>query len=824
MIKDTNFEYGHDKKYKNLAADEGFWLRSRQVQVLYDQFWIGQAGSIASGVFLVVIFWTVTPRSILITWFAIFMLLAALRLALTSRYHRSPSVPEQANHWLAWFIVGTVMSGTTWGSIIIVLIPDGSLVHTSFALLFTGALTAGTVAAYSVVKGAFLAFSFPALIPSALYLLGKGEKVEIVIGSGTLMFFGFLSLNALRMHKTLLQGLRLQLENAQLIAHLDQEKKRIEKLNAQLERRVAERTADLSKSNTYLQKEIAERKRAEEALRQAAAVFENTTEGAMITDTKGRIIAVNQAFTEITGYTQIDVEGKTPRLFDSDRHDESFYIAVSNSIAETGRWKGEIWKRRKNGEVFPLWLTINTVLNDRGRVTHYVSVFSDITHFKESQKQLEQLAHHDPLTGLPNRLLFHARVEHALERARREGGRVAVLFFDLDHFKNINDSLGHPAGDRLLQAVTERLRDSVREEDTVARLGGDEFTLLLEGLQEPKYAGLVAEKALQVLASPFDLYEHEAYITGSVGISLFPDDGQDVTTLLKNADSALYQAKAQGRNSYHFYTKNLTAAALERLALESSLRRGVARGEFILYYQPQVDLIDGQVIGAEALIRWRHPERGLVFPADFIPLCESTGLIVMLGEWVLRTACAQAKCWQNEGLPPLRMAVNVSSIQITRGQITQTVDRALKETGLEPCFIELEITEGLIMQQTQQTLAILAALKNMGVRLAIDDFGTGYSSLSYLKRLPLHRLKIDKSFVCDIPEDADDVAITRAIISLGDHLHLTVVAEGVETQAQMEFLRSNGCDEAQGYLYGAPLPAAEFADLVRHSYTMNNKV
>ncbi len=802
-------------KGQDLTAEEKLWLRSKQVEVLYEQSWIGQMGSMASAVFLVVLFWTVTPRPVLVTWFVVFILLAALRLAITYRYYRSLPLPEQANDWLAWFIVGTVMSGTIWGSIIIVLAPDNSLVYTSFALLCTGALTAGAVAAYSVIMGAFLAFSFPALIPSGLYLLSKGEKVEVVIGCGTLMFFGFLLLNALRIHKTLLQGLRLQFENAQLIAHLAKEKDHMKKLNEQLEQRVTERTADLSESNVSLQKEISERKRTEEALSQTAAVFENTTEGAMITDTKAKIIAINRAFTEITGYKQIDVVGKSPSLLDSDRHDELFYKAISDTIARTGRWKGEIWKRRKTGEAFPLWLTINTVLNDQGRVTHYVSVFSDITHFKESQKQLEQLAHHDPLTGLPNRLLFQARVEHALERARREGGRVAVLFFDLDHFKNINDSLGHPAGDRLLQAVTERLRDSVREEDTVARLGGDEFTLLLEELQEPKYAGVVAEKALQVLAKPFTLYGHEAYVTGSVGISLFPDDGQDVTTLLKNADSALYQAKAQGRNSYHFYTKELTAVALERLALESSLRRGVAREEFTLYYQPQVDLFDGQVIGAEALVRWQHPERGLILPGEFIPLCESTGLIVMLGEWVLRTACAQAKRWQNEGLPPLRMAVNISSIQIARGQITHTVERVLEETGLEPCYIELEITESLIMQQTQQTLGILAALKAMGVMLAIDDFGTGYSSLSYLKRLPLHRLKIDKSFVRDIPKDPDDVAITRAVISLGDHLHLIVVAEGVETQAQMEFLRSNGCDEAQGYLYGPPLPAVEFAELVR---------
>ncbi len=807
--------HGYIKKDQALSTDESSWLRTKQIELLYDQGSVGQAGSLTSSVFLLAVFWTVTPRPILITWFSVLILNTALRFELIHRYNQSSTESKQAHSWVAWFIVGTVMSGMTWGSTLIVLAPEGSIVYMSLAILWIGALAAGAVAAYSVITSVFLAFSFPAMIPGAFYLLFTGERVETIIGLGTLVYFGFLSLSAQRMHKTLLRGLMLQLENAQLIAHLDREKARVEKLNAQLERRVVERTADLSESNAYLQKEIAERKRTEEALRQAAAVFENTTEGAMITDTADRIIAVNRAFTEITGYEESEVVGKTPRMLDSDRQDERLYVAISASIAQTGRWKGELWKRRKNGHAVPLWLTTSTVLDDAGQVTHYVSVFSDITPFKESQAQLEQLAHHDPLTGLPNRLLFLARLEHALERARREGGRVAVLFFDLDHFKNINDSLGHPAGDCLLQAVTVRLQDSVREEDTVARLGGDEFTLLLEGLQESRDAGTVAEKALQVLAKPFDLDGHEAYVTGSVGISLFPDDGQDVTTLLKNADSALYQAKEQGRNSYHFYTKDLTATAFKRLALESSLRRAVAGGEFTLYYQPQIALASGQIVGAEALVRWRHPERGLVLPAEFIPMSESTGLIMTLGEWVLRTACAQAKTWQNEGLPPLRMAVNISSIQVTRGRITDTVERVLEETGLDPCYIELEITESLIMQQTKQTFATLDALKTMGVMLAIDDFGTGYSSLSYLKRLPLHRLKIDKSFVRDIPEDPNDVAITRAVIALGDHLHLVVVAEGVETQTQMEFLRSSGCDEAQGYLYGAPLPPIEFAELIR---------
>jgi diguanylate cyclase (GGDEF)-like protein/PAS domain S-box-containing protein len=815
MSSDTTSRDDHNKNIRSFEAKERSHFRYKQVELLYDQFRIGQAGSIASAFFLVGVLWTITPHSILIFWFTLVLIISTLRFYLILRFERCSGEDEQAEYWLRLFIAGAAASGITWGMATIILIPDRSISHISFVLLWIGGLSAGAVAAYSVIKRAFLAFSLPALLPTALYLLIIGGKVETTIGAGTIIYFVFLSLSALRMHKTLMRELRLRFENTQLIGYLEKEKKRVDRINDQLEMRVAERTAALTESNADLQKEIAERKRTEEALSLAAAVFENTTEGAMITDTKHRIVAVNKAFTEITGYEQDDVVSKTPQVLRSGKHDEPFHAAISASIIKTGRWKGEVWNRRKNGEIFPVWLNISTVVDDHGQVTHCVSVFSDITPIKESQAQLERLAHHDALTGLPNRLLFHARLEHALERARREGGLVAILCFDLDHFKNINDSLGHPAGDRLLQMVTERLLDTVRNEDTVARFGGDEFTVLLEELQESKGAGIVAEKALNVLAEPFDLDGHEAYVSGSVGISLFPDDGQDVTTLLKNADSALYRAKEHGGSSYHFYTKDLTIAAFKRLALESSLRRAVERGEFTLYYQPQMALNGGHVVGAEALIRWQHPELGLVLPTEFIPMAESTGMIVKLGEWVMNTACAQAKAWQNEGLPSMRIAINVSSVQVTRGEIIATVERVLHKTGLDPQYMELEITEGLIMQQTHQTIAILDDLKAMGVMLAIDDFGTGYSSLSYLKRLPLHRLKIDRSFVCEIPDDSENMAITRAVIALGNSLQLVVVAEGVENEIQQEFLRSNGCDEAQGYLYSAPMPAADFAAFVR---------
>lgn len=649
-----------------------------------------------------------------------------------------------------------------------------------------------------------------------------GGKVAITIGAGTVLYLTFLSLNALRMHRTLLQELMLQFENTRLIAHLADERERIAKLNDQLERRVIERTADLSAANARLKNEITQRKSTEAALRQAAAVFENTTEGVMITDSDDRVVAVNKAFTDVTGYSEATVLGKTPQLLYSGREDDQSYQALSDTLRRIRRWKGELWKRHQRGHLFPAWLNVSAVTDDLGRVTHHVHVFSDITPLKESQAQLEHLAHHDALTGLPNRILFNARAEHALLRARRDGRLVAILMLDLDHFKNINDSLGHPAGDHLLQAVTKLLKNLVREEDTVARLGGDEFIVLLEGTQQPGDASAVAEKIIKALAPPFDLDGHEAYVGASIGISLFPNDGKDVTTLIKNADSALYCAKEQGRNGYSFYTQDLTAGAINRLVLETSLRRAMEDSQFTLHYQPQISLSSGQVVGAEALVRWQHPKLGLVLPSEFIPMTESMGLIVKLGEWVLRTACVQTKAWQQQGLPPLRIGVNVSSIQMTRGRFIDTVEKVLKDTGLDSQYVELEITEGLLMQQTNQTIATLETLKAMGVRLAIDDFGTGYSSLSYLKRLPIHRLKIDRSFIREIPHDPGDVAITRAVIALGINLQLIVVAEGVETQRQLEFLRCNGCEEAQGYLCGRPLPPSEFAELVYRS-TLQSK-
>ena len=552
----------------------------------------------------------------------------------------------------------------------------------------------------------------------------------------------------------------------------------------------------------------------EAALRQSATVFENASEGVLITDIDIKIIAVNSAFTKITGYSEQDVLGKNPRILKSGGHDQTFYKAMWNALIESGEWQGEMSGRRKNGEMFPKWQTISAVRDPDGELTHYVSVFSDISHIKETESQLYHLAHHDSLTALPNRLLLSARLEHSLQHAHRKGTNVGVLFLDLDHFKRVNDSLGHAAGDHLLQLVAKRLLDSAREEDTVARLGGDELAVVLGSLHGTQHVARSARDVLDKLSEPFDIEGHEIFVSASIGISIYPRDGQDAPTLLKNADTAMYMAKNSGRSTYHFYSQDLSIKARKSLALEADLHRALEREELLLHFQPQVSLQSGCIVGVEALVRWQHPEIGLVSPGKFIPLAEENGLIETIGLWVLRCACKQAKTWQNEGLVPFRMAVNLSERQLRNSGIALEVRDILEKTGLDPCYLELELTESSVMKHAQQALTTLNMLRDLGVTIAIDDFGTGYSSLSYLKLFPVDRLKIDRSFIRDIPHDVNDVAIARTIVTLGHSLNLSVVAEGIETPAQRELLTSIGCDEMQGFLYCQPLTADELLPML----------
>ncbi|MEW6446406.1 MAG: EAL domain-containing protein [Pseudomonadota bacterium] len=565
-----------------------------------------------------------------------------------------------------------------------------------------------------------------------------------------------------------------------------------------------------------ISEDITRQRAMEERLRMASAVFESTHEGVMVADREGRIAAINRAFTHITGYTETDVIGHTPSILKSGRHGDTFYRVMWSALRQDGHWQGEIWNRRKSGEIFPELLTISAVRDEQGQLTHYVGVFADISRIKQSEEQLERLAHYDPLTQLPNRLLLQSRLTHSLEIAQRGGRQLAVMFIDLDRFKNVNDSLGHRAGDELLTQIAARLRGRLRDEDTLARLGGDEFVVVLSELRNPSEAAGLAQQIIQILTQhPFRLMgDHDVYIGASIGISLFPSDGCEPNELIRNADTAMYQAKSAGRNTYRFYTEELTRRAHERLSLETQLRQALESGELTVHYQPQVDVRSGRLIGFEALARWQHPQEGLISPARFIPLAEETGLIVPLGDQVLQEAMRQAVAWHRSGHTHLRMAVNLSSRQFQKIGLVASLRQHLERSGMAPDRLELELTESLLLEHGKHGLSVLGQLRDMGIRLSIDDFGTGYSSLAYLKRLPISKLKIDQGFVQGIPHDGRDMEIAATIIAMARNLHLEVLAEGVETEAQLAFLRARECDAYQGYLFSPPMPPEAIDDVL----------
>ncbi|MFN7087207.1 MAG: putative bifunctional diguanylate cyclase/phosphodiesterase [Burkholderiales bacterium] len=555
------------------------------------------------------------------------------------------------------------------------------------------------------------------------------------------------------------------------------------------------------------------RRLAEEHLRLAGKVFENSSEGIVITDAASRILMVNEAFTAVTQYAAGEVIGKNPNLLSSGRQDQPFYRAMWQSLNENGEWHGEIYNRRKNGEVYPQWLSISAVKDETGAVVNYVGIFTDLTMHKQIEQRANFLAHHDALTGLPNRALFVDRLAQALALSASAGNRTAVMFLDLDRFNMINETFGHTAGDEVLKEVALRLRDCVRPSDSVARLGGDEFTIVLPALDDPHDAARTARKILDTIARPITLAGHEFFGSASIGIALYPDDGSDVETLLRNADTALYRAMADGGGSYRFYTQDMNSTSLERMSLESKLHQALDRGELTLCYQPLVDARSGRIAGAEALLCWQCID-GCISPATFVPLLEETGLIIPVGEWALATACAHNRQWREAGHPELYVAVNFSVQQFRQPGIHETIQRVVHDAGGDLRFLEVEITERMMMDDTEEAIATLHRLKSIGVKLAIDDFGTGYSSLSYLKRFPLDKLKIDMSFVRDAPANPDAAAIVQAIIAMGHALRLKTVAEGVERKEQAQFLQRHGCDFLQGYYYSKALPHEAFLQFI----------
>ncbi len=568
--------------------------------------------------------------------------------------------------------------------------------------------------------------------------------------------------------------------------------------------------------NCGFARDITKRKQIEEALQLSAMVLHNSSEGMLVTDENNQIISINPAFSNITGYSFEEVQGKNPRMFKSDRHDQAFYRAMWHEITTTGQWQGEIWDKRKNGETHAKWLTINTIRNKDGSIHRYVALFSDITEKKKSEELIWRQANFDTLTGLPNRDMFRDRLGQEVKKSIRAELPLALLLVDLDQFKEVNDTLGHAVGDMLLKDAARRISACVRESDTVARLGGDEFTVVLSEISDSSHVDDVAQKIIRKLAEPFHLGSEVVYVSASIGITLYPNDATDIDVLMKNADQAMYVAKNKGRNRFSYFTASLQEAAQTKLRLTNDLRGALEAGQFRVHFQPIVELSTGRIHKAEALLRWQHPERGMVGPMEFIPLAEETGLINEIGDWVFKESARWAKHWCNRFGDDFQVSVNKSPVQFRAesNHFTTKWFEYLQELGLSGGNIVIEITEGLLLNADTHVADELLRLRDAGIHVAIDDFGTGYSSLSYLKKFDIDYLKIDRSFVNDLETDANDMALSEAIIVMAHKLGLKVIAEGVETEGQRNLLTIAGCDYAQGYLFSKPVPPEEFERLL----------
>jgi diguanylate cyclase (GGDEF)-like protein/PAS domain S-box-containing protein len=569
----------------------------------------------------------------------------------------------------------------------------------------------------------------------------------------------------------------------------------------------------------FLYADITAQKQALEELKLYEKVFDNTDEGILVTDAKTRIIKANRAFGDITGYDHRNLSGKTPKIFKSDIHDKDFYRELWSQLTSQGFWRGEIFDRREDGSLIPLWQTISAVKDEQGVISNFISVINDISALRETQSRLDHLAYHDPLTDLPNRLLLQDRLEHAIQRSMRDEAITAVLFIDLDRFKTINDSLGHLVGDRLLQQVAKRIASLVRNSDTVARLGGDEFVILLEGINSKDDAARMAAKVIDILREPFLVEQHELHIGCSIGVSFTPDDGIDAVSLLKNADTAMYQVKDSGRNAYHLYSTEMSEIAEEKLMIETALRKVIQNERLYLEYQPIIDAATGRVTAAEALVRWDCPSLGSVSPARFIPVAEESNLIITIGQQIIAMAVAQLLAWREQGVELEYLSVNVSGPQLYHEGFAADLIGLLERHSIQGHRIQLEITENVLMNDMERCVRQLNKLRDYGARIAIDDFGTGYSSLSYLRSLPLDIIKVDRSFIANLPDNKNDCAIARAIINLASSLELKSVAEGIETEAQQDYVRKLGCDSFQGFLFSRPLGAMNFA----RYYSQNKK-
>jgi len=703
--------------------------------------------------------------------------------------------------WGWWFVAMTVCAGATWG-LAGALFAGESGLHQAFIGFVLAGICAGAVSTLSPHPLAYTAFIMPAVLPFSVTMLLMGERIHFAMGAMALLFVSMMMVVAGRVAASIEQSLKLRFRNLGLVDDLSLTNSRLTQLNSALETEVTERRAAqnvLRKSETKLRLH---------ALQAPLAFIE--------WDLNFRVVEWNPASERIFGWSREEALGRrASRLIAGTHTCESVASMWQRLLKEKEGARITLENRTRDGRTITCEWYYTPLVDESGRVLSVIALAQDVTATRLAQEKLNYIAYHDELTGLPNRALYNDRLDKAIVEARRHGSFVGVMLLDVDNFKVVNDTMGHEVGDALLKDIAARLHACARESDTIARFGGDEFAIVLEDLPEPSKAFTVAQKILDAFIPPFLVNGAEVYLASSIGVTFYPSDGEDLEALLKNADSAMYHAKGQGRNNYQFYSADLTERAHARLGMETSLRRALERDEFRLHYQPKVELATGRVTGVEALLRWQDRERGTVAPNEFIPIAEESGLILPIGDWALRAACTEVKRWHDEGLAGLRLAVNLSSRQFRHKRLVSNIARIIDETGFDARCLEFEITESVLMDLDSRVSEVLASIKEMGISISIDDFGTGYSSLSYLKRFPIDTLKIDRSFVRDIPTDLDDVAIVRAIIAMARSLRMRTVAEGVEQEEQVRFLRAEGCGEMQGFFYSRPLPSEEIVRLLK---------
>lgn len=749
---------------------------------------------------LALMHWLNTGEMVSPVWLASALLVTALRgllLVYHARHSRTLSVARKEILFIGPLLVTSVL----WGIVPLLLFPSASAEEKLGITCIMSGLAGGGASVLAPLGWSARFYIFCALIPGAVLIYAMPGSGPVIAALG-FCFFVVMMLSHGQARKILVIANTRLLENQTLLDDVRKQQAVVEQLNKEL---LTTQSA-LRENNQQLEQEIEERTARN---RLAFSVIENTAEGVLVMGPQGTIIEVNPAFSRITGYASNEVIGKPASLMRSDRHDQSFFSRLWADLNTHGKWDGEMWSRHKNGSVFLERRSIDAVKDADGVVTHYVSVFNDVTENFRKDEQLRHLACHDPLTGLANRTLLLERLNLGISQATRWKKKLGVLFFDLDQFKSVNDTLGHHVGDLLLQEVGRRLKSCLRASDTLARLGGDEFVILMNEVSDGQDCSILANKLLAALARPVDVPGSRLYVRASLGISVFPDDGGNTESLMKNADMALYAAKAAGKNTFAFFHPTMSALAEQRLELEVALREAIADQQLSLHYQAKVDARSGLSRGYEALLRWQRPGHGYVSPERFIPVAEDSGLIDPIGNWVIAEACRQIAAWHRQGHGWQQIAVNVSAKQLLHDDLARLIEQAARDHDIRPGLLEIEVTESVVMSRPEKTMPILKALREMGVTIAVDDFGTGHSSLAYLRRLPIDVMKIDRAFVHEAEHDETAQAIIRTIVTLSKTLNLKVVAEGVETEAQVSMLRDTGCDMLQGYFFARPLAAAD---------------